>query len=144
MNASLQIGFFSEVEDKTSLNIYLSGCRNNKRCRVGECHNPLMRSFTYGTPIRELYPRIKHTLQTGLVDAVVLLGGEPFDQEVRDLVELINVIREVDGNIPIYAYSGYEFEEIAPLATRLGLTAVCTGPYLGEGTQKRWFSLVSS
>ena len=45
---SFQIGYGVEVKDHISLNIYLSGCKNNKKCEKGKCHNPILRSFKVG------------------------------------------------------------------------------------------------
>jgi len=139
MNGSIQVGFYTERSDSISLNIYLSGCRNNKKCDIGMCHNQSMRKFDYGTDVRLLYPRIQKILQEGIIDSVVLLGGEPFDQEPNELRGLISFIKNCNNTIPIYAYSGYDFDTIAPMAEKLGLKEVCCGPYKEGQDTKRWF-----
>jgi len=139
MNASIQIGFYAERPDEITLNIYLSGCRNNKKCDMRACHNQLMRRFDYGTDIRLLYPRIERVLREGMVDSVVLLGGEPFDQDIKELHSLVAYIQSIRPNISIHAYTGYEYDEVAGMARLLGIESICAGPYVNGIDTKRWY-----
>lgn len=138
MKGSLQIGFYTEVPDKITLNIHLSGCYNNKKCDMKSCQNQLLRAFTYGTPIEVLRTDIARALREDIVDAVCLLGGEPFDQSITDLSQLVMFIRRTEPRIPIYAYSGYEYPQVKGIVMRLGLDGVCCGPYRGDSTTKTW------
>ena len=105
----LQISFGTEIQDLVSLNIYLSGCKNNKQCLRSQCHNPDLKDFEYGSSFREAFPEIEYFLQNNLIDAVCLLGGEPLDNSLENLKELILFIKS-RNKIPVYMYSGYEDE----------------------------------
>lgn len=82
--------------------IFVQGCSHN----CPGCHNPESHSpnggQTYTTD--ELYDMIR---ANGLVHAVTLSGGEPFEQPAA-CAELARRLKADDYNI--WAYSGYTFE----------------------------------
>ena len=108
MNISgINIGFGKEIEGKISLNIYFAGCKNNKKCNRKECHNPELHNFTAGTPYRDWIDAIYNVLNNNLCNCICYLGGEPFDQNVNDLMNLTNSIL-TRYPLPIYVYTGYD------------------------------------
>ena len=107
----LQIGFGTEVQDKISLNIYFSGCKNNKNCKKEECHNPKLLDFKYGKVYLDNIAEIVNVIRTGFVECVCFLGGEPLDQDENSLIHLIKELKYVKKDIPIYVYSGYDDKE---------------------------------
>lgn len=65
-----------------ALEIYISGC---KPPHCAGCHNPELWDFSKGDPwqeaIRLLGDKISALKESGLVEIVWLLGGEPLDQD---------------------------------------------------------------
>lgn len=136
---SLQIGYGIEIKDEISLNIYLSGCKNNKNCERNKCHNPELKDFRNGNNYSLFKDNINKFIKNNLIGCIVLLGGEPLDQNCFDLKDLILYIKS-KCNLPIYLYSGYNYEEKSELITKLfkiGIDGFCLGPYKENG-EKKW------
>ncbi len=110
--ASLQIGYGTEIKDNISLNIYLSGCHNNKLCDREKCHNPELWNFKYGIVYDKWFNDILQFFHSNdFLDCIVLLGGEPFDQNILQFNDLILFIRKY-VNCPLYIYTGYTKEQL--------------------------------
>lgn len=142
---SLQYGFGHEVQDLISLNIYLSGCKNNKRCNMIKCQNQLLRNFNEGTNYLQWYSKIYKYMSKEFVECIVLLGGEPLDQNEKDLFFLLSMIDYAQyvkkSNLLIYIYSGYLFEDKKELIIKLfkkGIKAICLGEYNEKENKKKW------
>ena len=45
------------------------------------------------------------------ITCVSLLGGDPFDQDIRIILKLVKRVK-IETNKPIYVWTGYTFEEI--------------------------------
>jgi len=134
----VQIGFGEELEDKISLNIYLSGCKNNKRCNMKLCHNQDLRNFDYGKDYREFFIYIKKILNSSIIDAVCFLGGEPLDQEKKDMLDFISFITSI-SKIPLYIYSGYDSIDIYyDYLSSTGISGVFFGSYNGKESKKQF------
>lgn len=71
------------IETK-SLDIYLAGCLG-PHCT--NCHNPESWDFNQGTDWREWIPKINAKLSEfeTLIENVMVIGGEPLDQELNSL-----------------------------------------------------------
>jgi len=106
----LQIGFGNEIKDKVSLNIYLAGCKNNKKCEMAKCHNPELRDFNIGDYWTTFNTKIEKLLKEELCNSICLLGGEPLDQNKDELKHLLDFLKKF--NLPIYVYSGYDKQHI--------------------------------
>ena len=132
-----------EVPNKWSFNIYFSGCKNNKKCDRHLCHNKELMDFSYGVHYLSIVDDIidKLKVSQGLVECICLLGGEPFDQDLKclqDFIRLINIF-----NLPVYAYTGYDdMSIIEDFMKHLNLTDVFYGPYLQEQKNQKWYSEV--
>ena len=137
---NIQLGFGIEVPNAISLNVYLSGCKNNKQCNMAQCHNQHLRNFNYGVDYTEVLPTIKQLCNSELIDCVVLLGGEPLDANEESLKTLIQFIRNNCKVLPIYIYTGYTYTQIISSITKLfeyGIDGICYGPYDGHSI-KQW------
>lgn len=108
----LQLSFGTEVPNEISLNIYFSGCKNNKKCDRTLCHNKQLHDFNLGYNYVEFLPKIKDLLsRSNLVSCICLLGGEPLDQDIDDLKQLCSYLRDIIVDIPVYCYTGYDYED---------------------------------
>lgn len=133
--ANLQIGYGLEVKELISLNIYLSGCKNNKGCDRGKCHNKELQSFDIGVPYYKVLPKIISMLDSSLIDCVVLLGGEPLDQDKAELTNLIDKIYSLTTK-DIYIYTGYSTSNMPYSPRELPyIKGIFIGPYR-EGSSK--------
>ena len=122
--SNLQIGFGLEIPNKISLNIYISGCKNNKECDMKNCHNQELRKFKKEINYLSWYPTVTSLLKDNLINAFCLLGGEPLDQKESYLNDLINFLKVF--NLPIYIYTGY-WENTAPYIPNV--TGIFFNPY---------------
>lgn len=108
---NIQLSFGLEVTNKISLNIYFSGCKNNKKCNREQCQNKELHSFAVGEEYTNYFNDIyKLLMRKDLIDCICLLGGEPLDQNIEKLQNLLNYIRSIK-NIDIYSYTGYDYIE---------------------------------
>jgi organic radical activating enzyme len=142
---SLQIGYGTEIKDNISLNIYLSGCFNNKLCDREKCHNPELWNFSYGTNYEDRFNDILQFFHRDkFLDCIVLLGGEPFDQNISQLNDLISFIYAYIG-CPLYIYTGYTKKQLEEnnnfhhLLTHY-ITNIMYGEFKeGKETKKWWY-----
>ena len=138
--AQIQLGYGTEVPDKISLNIYFSGCHNNKFCDRKKCHNPELHDFNYGEHYSKFVDKIKKTINSEIVECLIFLGGEPFDQ---NLLQLINFILQLDTNKPIYAYTGYTEEQLTKMKkgylASINFKNICYGEFKEGENKKEWF-----
>ena len=114
-------------EDKPSFTIWFSGCT----IRCNGCHNKQLWDKSSGNEMAvdnvvDIIVRECHKLNT---DTVVLLGGEPLDQELRDLYQLCADIHLHD--IRIWLYTGYNYDEI-PVVIKECVDVIKCGRYIDE------------
>lgn len=112
-------------EDKPSFTIWFSGCT----IRCDGCHNKQLWDKSSGNEMAvddvvDIVVNECHKLNT---DTVVLLGGEPLDQELRDLYQLCADIR-LHG-IRIWLYTGYNYDEI-PIVIKECIDVIKCGRYI--------------
>lgn len=89
-----------------SLEIYLSGCY-----AVCEgCHNEELRDFDLGTPYKEKLNEIDEKIKTGLVKKIWVLGGEPLDQDLDELEDLLIYLKRY--NLPIWLFTRQEINDV--------------------------------
>ena len=91
-----------------SFTIWFSGC--NLRCK--NCHNRKLWDSEYGhkysaTSVAKI---IKAECNKLHIKSVVLLGGEPLQQDRQELLSLCQLLYEAD--LKIWLYTGYELNEI--------------------------------
>jgi anaerobic ribonucleoside-triphosphate reductase activating protein len=137
---ALQIGYGVEIKDKISLNIYLSGCFNNKKCDRDKCHNQGLHNFNTGKFYLEYLEEIEKIINQELVDCVCLLGGEPFDQALNSFNDLIYFLSKCKKNI--YIYTGYTKNQLQELKKEYllnnSITNVCYGEFKENIKNKKW------
>lgn len=100
------------------VSLFVSGCTHH----CPGCFQPETWNFDYGQPFtsdteRELFKALSPDFIAGLT----LLGGEPFEPDnQRALLPFLKAVREQIPQKTIWAYSGYELEELAGWAAGTG------------------------
>lgn len=116
--------------DTKSLEIYLAGCNGNPHCR--DCHNPLSWNFNQGTLYNENYKnKIKEKIKKfkPLINNIMIFGGEPLDQNHKELEKLLEDLH--DYNLPIWLFTRYEINEIPAFVIKYCDYIKC-GKYIPE------------
>lgn len=98
-----------------SFEIYVAGCSGNPHCEG--CHNPESWSFDCGEPYMSEYSdMIKNKVKefSGLVDNVWILGGEPLDQNLSELLKLISSLYKIcqDNSCKLWLFTRYSLDEV--------------------------------
>lgn len=110
-----------------SLEIYLSGCNGN----CIDCHNETLKDFDLGSNYLEKINEISDKVSDFdiLIKNIWILGGEPLDQNLDDLINMILRLRQL--NKSIWLFTRYEIEKIPKEV--LGLCDyIKTGKYVPE------------
>lgn len=113
-----------------SMTIWFSGC--NLRCK--NCHNRKLWDSKYGnmysaSTVAKLVRASCNKLGT---KSVVLLGGEPLQQDKQELLCLCRLLNE--AGLKIWLYTGYEFCDIDKDILKYIYTVKC-GRYIDEKKQ---------
>lgn len=88
--------------------LFVSGCTH---CCEG-CFNQEAWNFNYGKPYtKEVEDLFISYIKDIHVDGVNLLGGEPFQQDLDIILNLVKRIKH-ETNKPIHIWSGYVWEEL--------------------------------
>lgn len=92
------------------LEIYVSGCKGH--CGTQDiCQNGELWSFDLGEPYKNWYEKISHKLQQKtMVKKCWILGGEPLDQNIDELIDLLKFIKSF--NIELWLWTSFSLEEI--------------------------------
>lgn len=110
-----------------ALEVYLAGC--NRRCPG--CHNPETWDFNQGDEWRmqaeERYLMMR--LMTPLTDKIWIMGGEPLDQDLKELEALLDFCAH--ARKPIWLWTSYELEDI-PNSILARVQYVKTGRYMAD------------
>lgn len=110
-----------------SVDIYVSGC---KLPHCHECHNPELWEFSSGTPYS------KKTLETvgsyisdfpRLVKKIMILGGEPMDQNIDALTEMLKDLKHFKKEI--WLFTRNVIDEI-PSSIKKYCDYIKTGKYI--------------
>lgn len=110
--------------DGISIDLFLYGC--NRHCR--NCHNPELQEFKKPTySISELLEILEKQMKYNPY-VLTLLGGEPLDNDIKDLVNLITAVKNKFPSIKVAMYTGYEFEDV-PKELIFILDYIKTGEY---------------
>ena len=113
----------------TSLDVYVTGC-NAPHCKG--CHNPELWDFTAGY----IYDDVLHVVMskkikclTGVIDRIMVYGGELFDHPENDVVYFLRQLFKF--NLPLWVFTRYSLEDIP----RGALPYICylkTGSYIED------------
>ena len=92
-----------------SVNIYISGCLGY----CSGCHSDHTWDCNAGEPltVEDVVERLKE-IPSYKFDHICILGGEPLDQPVESLMELLKALR-MAFNKPLWLYTHFELEEVA-------------------------------
>lgn len=96
---------------RKSLEIYVAGCKGNPHCEG--CHNPETWSFNQGEKYDNVYfEKIKNKINNfnELIDNIEIFGGEPNDQNLNDLENMLKDLSTL--NKKIWLFTRYDFENI--------------------------------
>jgi anaerobic ribonucleoside-triphosphate reductase activating protein len=91
-----------------ALEIYVSGCYGN----CNGCHNTELKDFNIGENYIDSLYKIIGKIKTFdfIIDKVWILGGEPLDQNINELLDLLQRLKST--NKEIWLFTRYELEEI--------------------------------
>ena len=108
MNYSKMLKYDASNWDGITATIFFSGCR----FRCPGCFNSELWDFKCGQPFdKKAKKQFISYAKNPHVDGVCLLGGEVFQQDLDEILDLvIQLNREVKK--PIHVWSGYTFEEL--------------------------------
>ena len=114
-------------DDKPAFTLWFSGC--SMGCY--NCQNPSLQSKERGESyeVKTVLFAICNECPKHNIDTVVLLGGEPLEQDLNDLVTLINKLKGY--GYKVWLYTGWEFEDI-PEPVKDGLHTIKCGRYIEE------------
>lgn len=94
-----------------SLDIYISGCNASPHCT--DCHNPELWDYDIG----DFYNIIvfkkwetKILRFSGLIDNIMIFGGEPLDQNIEDFLLMVNDL--ITLNKPIWLFTRYDLKDV--------------------------------
>lgn len=110
--------------EKPCFTIWFSGC--SQRC--SGCYNERLWDVNAGKPHTVqgvLFAVFKQREYTG-VDDVVLLGGEPMEQDVTDLTNLVTKLS--DGGMRVWMYTSWDINDI-PAAIKSKMYTIKCGRY---------------
>ena len=109
-----------------SFDIFLAGCRAP---HCSGCFNPETWDFRQGAPCdRRCTEKILNKIQEFdlLIDNVMVMGGEPLDQEQSDLLMFLHSLKTTDK--AVWVFTKYDFEAV-PKAVKQVCDYVKCGPY---------------
>ena len=78
-----------------ALEIYISGCNGDNGSRCKGCHNPELWSFDIGEDYKEFFLKYDNMIHDfdSMIENVMIFGGEPLDNDVNELSELLIKIK---------------------------------------------------
>jgi anaerobic ribonucleoside-triphosphate reductase activating protein len=109
----------------------VSGCRN--RCKG--CFQPETWDFRYGKEFTfETLAEIRDLLDNDNIDGLSILGGDPFEPENLEMVEIIcEFVRHWFGRSKsIWIWTGYEWEDLKELKIMRYIDVLVDGPFMQE------------
>ena len=113
-----------------SLDIYVAGCNGNPHCM--DCHNPESWDFNQGVEYNNKYlSYLKNRIKDFniLIDNIMIMGGEPLDQNYNELIKMLLDFKQF--NKDIWLFTRYEIEEISDDIVEC-CNYIKTGKYIPE------------
>lgn len=118
------------MDSTASFTIWFSGC--SFKCKG--CYNEQLQDKSFGTkyePHKIFFDIMNECRKLG-IKSVVLIGGEPLQQNINDLLSLCKSLHGVGINV--WLYTGYEFEDVDKSLLQYLYTIKC-GRYNDEMKQ---------
>ena len=98
------------------ITVWIAGCTH--RCKG--CHNPWTWNYNQGKDFiseqDEILNKLSDWLSRDYVDGITFSGGDPLDQNITALKELMLLVKWIKRNYPsktIWVYTGYVYEELS-------------------------------
>lgn len=117
------------------VSVFFSGCLPNK-CKSGNCpgcHNPEAQKFTAGEEYTEETKNyILGLCRNPYIAGLTICGGEPYDQDENQLIELLTAFHEQNPTKNVWIYTGYEFEQIKNRELTKYIDIAVVGPFILE------------
>jgi anaerobic ribonucleoside-triphosphate reductase activating protein len=113
-----------------SFEIYLSGCNGNPKCEG--CYNQELWDFNIGEEYTlEYFGDLQQKIYRfkNIIDNIMILGGEPLDQNINDFSYFIKDMKSF--NKDLWLFTRYELNEIEPTILNQ-FDYVKTGKYIKE------------
>ena len=91
--------------------IYVAGCNGSPHCKG--CHNPESWDFNRGDKLNEQWLiQAEQKIQSfnAMIDNIMIFGGEPLDQKLGELIDLLTWLRQF--NKKIWLFTRYEINEV--------------------------------
>ena len=97
--------------------VYFSGCSAHPHCKG--CHNPESWDFSLGEVYDSYYSqKIINSIKDfdSLIDNIWLLGGEPLDQNIDDLISMVYDLKETGKKV--WLFTRYELSEVQKILSK--------------------------
>ena len=113
---------------RKALEIYISGC-NGPHCI--NCHNKELWEFNIGDYYKSFYDNIESNIKDFnlMIDNLMIFGGEPLDQDLNELEELLIYLSKFNKNI--WLFTRYD-KELLPEFIKKYCSYIKCGRYLPE------------
>ena len=112
-----------------SFEIYISGCNGYPKCKG--CHNEELWSYDIGEDYNLLLENILDKVKRfdNIIDNIMIMGGEPLDQDIVFLIDLIEKIKQ--ANKQIWLFTRHELNDV-PEKVKKSVQYIKTGKYIQE------------
>ena len=97
---------------RMSLDIFVTGC-TPPYCKG--CHNPELWDFEVGYPYETFIKNVKNRISSfsRVIDRVSIMGGEPLDQNLRDLDDFVDQLIEAkDDDVELWLFTKYSLQKL--------------------------------
>lgn len=115
--------------------IWTQGCSNH----CPNCASPELQPFDQSKCIapKKLFDLIKANVNSQLVDGITITGGEPLQQPMDELLELLTMLNTITPDIIIY--TGYPYKDLRSILGEDAFKSLCSninvmiaGPYIDK------------
>lgn len=92
--------------------IYVAGCNGSPHCKG--CHNPESWDFNRGDKLDEQWVlQTEQKIQSfdKMIDNIMIFGGEPLDQKIVELIDLLMWLSRFGKKI--WLFTRYEIDEVS-------------------------------
>jgi len=122
----------------TSLDVYVAGCKS-PHCKG--CHNPELWNFDTGYPYDSILNTIigkKIKYLTGVIDKIMIYGGELFDQYEDDVYKFLKDFYKY--GLPIWVFTRYELDMLSKRVLHF-VSFLKTGAYIDGSTTVNMYGI---
>lgn len=91
--------------------IYVAGCNGSPHCKG--CHNPESWDFGNGEILDDNYLSVIQTKIKSfdeMINNIMIFGGEPLDQKMSELIDLLDCLQQF--NKKIWIFTRYDLNEV--------------------------------